>query len=720
MLLKSNTARIVQQSTKSSFVRQYSLVEKVLSYDPGEAEEELLNRAYVFSMRAHGQQFRASGDPYFNHPLEVANILANMRLDHTTIITALLHDVIEDTPTTLEEITEMFGPEIAFLVDGVTKLSSIDSANKEQSQVENYRKLFLAMAKDVRILLVKLADRVHNMRTLQFLQSDIKRERIAKETMEIYAPLAARMGVTPLQNELENLAFQHLYPNGYNELKILIDNLPFNQQTFEKINDDLSKTLNENGISAYILGREKTPYSIWKKMQEKEVSFEQLADVMAFRIIVEDRTDCYRALGAIHNAYVVVPGQFKDYISSPKKNGYQSLHTTLIGPYNYRIEVQIRTKKMNHFANFGVAAHWQYKQKAKIDKKEDQQYQWLQGLLSVVEHAESPAEFLEHTKLAMFPDQVFCFTPKGKIIKLPKKATALDFAFHLHSNIGEATHQVKINGKTVPLWTKIVNGDVVEIITDKSVEPLSSWLTFVVSAKAKADIRRHLRQQKTIRAIKLGKSLLKTAFEPDGFVEEKLQNMLDSKVYKTLDDLYHEIGAGNCNASQVIALYHSNGKQKLVAKSVNNTLNDGKKTSPIVGAKQEHIITFAKCCYPVPGDSVVAILKDGEFQIHRFESCPNINKIHNPELINVGWNANFQDKYHAKVRCLFSGHEKILGFIISTMHGSGIELDDIKFLKREPSTWEVDLRIFVQDNSHIESFLASLNINENIKSAKRL
>ncbi|HZD26984.1 MAG TPA: RelA/SpoT family protein, partial [Alphaproteobacteria bacterium] len=417
-------------------MRQYELVERVSTYDPN-ADEALLNRAYVFSVTAHGSQKRASGDPYFSHPVEVAGILTEYKLDTATIVTALLHDTVEDTVATIDQIQETFGPDIAKLVDGVTKLSKLELRPGANQQAENFRKLVLAMSTDIRVLLVKLADRLHNMRTLHFLKDPAKRRRIAAETMEIYAPLAQRLGMQRIRQELEELSFTELNPEARDSVLRRLEYLHHGEEKLvERISEALRKVLDEAGIAAEVQGREKSPYSIWRKMERDNVSFEQLSDIVAFRIIVHSVPDCYQALGVVHGHYRMVPGRFKDYISTPKRNNYRSIHTTVIGPENRRIEIQIRTRQMHDIAELGVAAHWTYKQE--LDARDGSRYRWLQELLEILEQAHSPEEFLEHTKLEMFPDQVFCFTPRGDVIALPRGGTPVDFAYAVHTEVGDS------------------------------------------------------------------------------------------------------------------------------------------------------------------------------------------------------------------------------------------------------------------------------------------
>ncbi len=475
-------------------IRQYELVEIVKSYDPN-VNEDLINRAYVYAMKMHGSQTRASGDPYFSHPLEVAGILTEMKMDTASICTALLHDTVEDTLATLEEINRLFGEEICRLVDGVTKLSRIEFQSAQEKQAENFRKLILAMSEDIRVLLVKLADRLHNMRTLHHIAKVEKQKRIAQETIEIYAPLAERIGIHKIKEELEDISFGVLNPDARNSITARLNYLRAEggEAIVKRIINTLNGKITEAGLKAEISGREKTRYSIWKKMQRKNISFEQLSDIMAFRVVVADIQECYHALGVIHGLYPTVPGRFKDYISLPKPNGYRSLHTTVIGPENHRIEVQIRTQEMHEESELGVAAHWSYKQNS--GKTDGQQYRWLRELMDIVEHAQKPEEFLENTKLELYQDQVFCFTPNGDLIALPRGATPVDFAYAVHSTLGDTTVGAKVNGRIVPLSTALLNGDQVEISRSKSQTPSPNWERFVVTGKAKACIRRFIRAQ---------------------------------------------------------------------------------------------------------------------------------------------------------------------------------------------------------------------------------
>ncbi|MBV9061710.1 MAG: bifunctional (p)ppGpp synthetase/guanosine-3',5'-bis(diphosphate) 3'-pyrophosphohydrolase, partial [Alphaproteobacteria bacterium] len=494
-------------------MRQHELVERVKAYDPG-ADEALLNRAYVYAMKAHGKQFRASGDPYFSHPLEVAAILTELKLDVPTIVTALLHDTVEDTYVTIGDVTQNFGEEIANLVDGVTKLSQLELFSERTKQAENFRKLMLAITNDIRVLLVKLADRLHNMRTLHFIEKPEKRRRIAQETVDIYAPLAGRIGMQNMREELEDLAFAELDPEARNSIVTRLARLDAQSgDRIARIAQQLKQKLDEAGIDASVTGRAKRPYSIWRKLKDKQLNFEQLSDIFGFRVITKTVDDCYRALGVLHRHWRMVPERFKDFVSNPKTNGYQSIHTTVIGPEQQRVEVQIRTEDMHDVAERGVAAHWRYREHVEErSASAESAYQWLREMVDLLEHGNSPEEFLEHSRLTMYQDQVFCFTPKGDLISLPRGATPIDFAYAVHTDVGNTTVGAKVNGVHVPLHTPLRNGDQVEIIRTKDQTPSPLWEQFAVTGRARFEIRRFLRHAQRDEHIKFGRKILEKTF----------------------------------------------------------------------------------------------------------------------------------------------------------------------------------------------------------------
>src|SRR5258706_11339664 len=499
-------------------MRQAALVDRVRAYDPG-ADEAVLNKAYVFAMQAHGPQKRASGDPFFSHPLEVAGILTDLKLDTATIATALLHDTVEDTSATIDDIEDSFGAEIAGLVDGVTKLSQLELFSERTRQAENFRKLMLAMSNDIRVLMVKLADRLHNMRTLSHIKSAEKRRLIAQETIEIYAPLAGRIGMQNMREELDELAVSQLDPEARESIVRRLAQLDAqSSQRIARIADEIKRKLAEAGIDAWIQGRAKRPYSIWRKLKDKKINFEQLSDGFGFHAVVGSEEDCYRALGVLHRTWRMVPERFKDFLSLPKSTGYRSIHTTVMGPENQRVEVQIRTQEMHEVAERGVAAHWQYREKVnENDPNAVKAYEWLRDMVDLLERGESPEEFYEHSKLSLYQDQVFCFTPKGNLIALPRGATPIDFAYFVHTDVGNTAVGAKVNGVHTPLHTPLKNGDQVEIICSRQQTPSPPLERFVVTGRARAAIRRYLRHGPRQPPVSLCRKIFGQGFSDEGY-----------------------------------------------------------------------------------------------------------------------------------------------------------------------------------------------------------
>jgi len=707
-------------------MRQFELVERVMGYDPS-ADEDALNRAYVFSMKAHGAQLRASGDPYFSHPVEVAGILAGMKLDAASIITGLLHDTVEDTVATLEDIERLFGPDIAKLVDGVTKLSRLELQSDQTKQAENFRKLVLAMSEDIRVLLVKLADRLHNMRTLRFIRDEDKRRRIARETMEIYAPLAERIGMQEMKDELEDLAFSELYPDARQSI---IARLAFLRakggDLVERIIDELNETLDNGGLQAAVSGREKTAYSVWRKMQNKNVGFEQLSDIMAFRVVVDTVEQCYHALGIIHSRYPVVPGRFKDYISTPKPNNYSSLHTGVIGPQRQRIEMQIRTREMHEVAELGVAAHWVYKQGA--PRTEGRQYRWLRELLDILEHASDPQEFLEHTKLEMFQDQVFCFTPKGDLIALPRGATPVDFAYAVHSVIGDTCVGAKINGRLAPLRTPLANGDQVDIITSKAQTPSPTWERFVVTGKARARIRRFVRTQQRQQYLDLGKAILQKAFRNDGheFQEKALGAVLKAFSCATAEDLYVAVGEGLATGREVVHALHPPKADAKPAKVITLASARGKKAAenavPIRGLIPGMALHFAGCCHPLPGDRIVGIVTTGKgVTIHTIDCDALANFADTPERwLDVAWTSKGDDAGHVgRINVTLGNEPGSLGSLTTVIGKNHGNITNLKITNRSTDFFEILVDIEVTDVRHLTNIIAALRATPVINSVER-
>ncbi len=708
-------------------IRQYELVERVKSYDPG-ADEDAINRAYVFSMKAHGSQLRASGDPYFSHPVEVAGILSGMKLDAASIITGLLHDTVEDTVATLKDIRDLFGDEIARLVDGVTKLSQIELQSDKSRQAENFRKLVLAMSEDIRVLLVKLADRLHNMRTLGYVKSEEKRKRTARETMDIYAPLAERIGIRDWKDELEDLAFRELNPDAHGSVTKRLEFLrERGGDLVGRVIAELKDTLAESGVKATITGREKTPYSIWRKMQKNNVGFEQLSDIMAFRIIVDTVDECYRALGVIHNTYRVVPGRFKDYISIPKSNGYRSIHSGVIGPQNQRIEIQIRTRDMHEVAELGVAAHWSYKQGGV--PTEGKQYRWLRQLLEILEHAAEPEEFLEHTKLEMFSDQVFCFSPKGDLYALPHGATPVDFAYAVHSEVGNACVGAKINGRIVPLRSRLRNGDQVEIITSKAQTPSPTWESFVVTGKARACIRRFVRGQQRSQYISLGREIIAKTFRQDGYdlTEKALKGVLKSFGCHDVDDLYAVVGEGQHTGREVLwAVFPGARKersQKVVPLSRASARAGKDDAVPIRGLIAGMAVHFAGCCHPLPGDRIVGIVTTGKgVTIHTID-CETLEGFADmPERwLDVSWDIGSAEPpiRVGRIHIVVANEPGSLGTISTVIGRDGGNITNLKITHRSVDFFEILIDIEVTDLKQLTDIMAALRATRVVNSVDR-
>ncbi len=716
-------------------IRQFELVERVRSYDPT-ANEDILNRGYVFAMKAHGAQKRASGDPYFSHPLEVAGILTNYKLDADTIITALLHDTIEDTDVTHADIEEQFGPQVARLVDGVTKLTRIEFQSDQAKQAENFRKFVLAMSEDIRVLLVKLADRLHNMRTLHFIKRPEKRHRIAIETMDIYAPLAERIGMQEMKQELEDLAFAEINPDARQSILKRLDFLRSKgEDLIDKIIAEMLGLLADNGISAEISGREKTPYSMWKKMQKNEVGFEQLSDIMAFRVIVDNVEDCYKTLGVAHSAYPVVPGRFKDYISTSKPNGYQSLHTGVFGPERHRIELQIRTREMHQVAEHGVAAHWNYKQGG--PSADGPQYRWLRELLDILEHAAGPEDFLEHTKLEMFQDQVFCFTPRGDLINLPLGATPVDFAYAVHSEVGDRCVGAKINGRMMPLRTQLRNGDQVEIVTSKAQTPSPTWERFVVTGKARARIRRFVRLQERDEYEKLGRSILARAFKDEGYeiAEKALKDVLTVFQQPTVADLCAQVGAGHLTARAVVEAVYPGLKSKLDKDRNVVSLAQARKRQPrgpadldpdavsIKGLIPGMAMHMAGCCHPLPGDRIVGIVTTGRgVTVHTID-CESLESYaEEPDRwIDLSWDLKDvpADLHVGRITLSVLNAPGSLGDLSTVIAKNNGNISNLKITHRSTDFFDMLIDVEVHDVKHLTDIIAALRATPSINSVER-
>ncbi|WP_397415317.1 RelA/SpoT family protein [Phenylobacterium sp.] len=718
-------------------LRQFELIDKVRAYDPS-ADEALLNRAYVYTMRAHGAQTRASGDPYFAHPIEVAGILTDYRLDTETIVTALLHDVIEDTETTREKVAELFGEEIAELVEGVTKLSKLELSQEHLRQAENLRKFILAISKDVRVLLVKLADRLHNMRTLGFIKQAAKRERIARETLDIYAPLARSIGVHRICEELEELAFAHLNPVGRNAIQRRLETLRAEQGgAVSAVTREVTQRLEAAGLSARVYGREKHAYSIWRKLQRKSIGFSQLSDIYAFRVIVGSEEDCYRALGVIHRAWPSVPERFKDFISTPKRNNYRSLHTTVVGYRGMRIEMQIRTEAMDLVAEEGVAAHWRYKNESYGFDAEHQKAAGgrdplvnLRHLVQVLEHGGDAEELVEHAKLEMFLDQVFVFTPKGQLVSLPRGAMPLDFAYALHTDIGDTCVGAKVNGELRPLRTALTNGDVVEVIRGgKPVVP-PDWRSLTVTGRARSAIRRHIRQSEREEFVRLGRATVDQTFEAAGKSRKdvSLRPALDRFAVSGEEDLFEAVGRGRATPAQVLeAIFPGLKAAEREAATARRPIQDGRSARLYVrggGLTAGVSLHFAPCCSPVPGDRIVGIL-DGEgggLKVHTID-CEGLAAFEDREELwrDLQWTpeAERNATAHARLTATIRNAPGVLGQVCTTIGEAGGNIVGLRMHHRQSDFFGVDLDIEVNDARHLTHIAAALRANPSVEDVER-
>jgi GTP pyrophosphokinase len=720
-------------------MRQYELVERVKRYNPS-ADEALLNRAYVYAMVAHGNQKRASGDLFFGHPLEVAAILTELKLDDATIAAAVLHDTVEDTEVTLDEIDRLFGPQIGALVDGLTKIKRLDLVSKRAAQGENFRKLLLAIADDVRVLLVKLADRLHNMRTLQFMPPE-KRRRIAEETLEIYAPLAGRMGIQEMREELEDLSFQNLDPEAYEAISRHLREVTAKaEKLVDEIERDLTAKLKAQGIEASVTGRQKRPYSIWRKMERKSVSFEQLSDIFGFRIIVGTVDECYRALGVVHTTWPMVPGRYKDYISTPKQNDYRSIHTTVIGPGSQRVELQIRTTAMDEVAEYGIAAHALYKEGLNGDSRlanESLAYQWLRRTIDLLAEGDNPEEFLEHTKLELFHDQVFCFTPKGRLIALPRGATPIDFAYAVHTDVGNTAVGCKINGRMAPLLTELQNGDEVEIVRAEGQTPPAAWESLVVTGKARASIRRATRAAVRRQYTGLGHQILERAFERANrpFSDEKLKGALPRLARASMEDVLAAVGRGEMFSGDVVRAVYPDYKDERRAGSEaaqsgrpNGASKEGtaEKSSaiPIRGLNADMPIRFSPEGGAVPGDRIVGILTPGEgVTIYPIQS-PSLAAFDNEpdRWIDVRWDLENNDnqRFPARIKLQSINEPGSLAQITQVIADHDGNIDNVAMKRRTQDFTDITIDLTVWDLKHLNAIIAELRAKRVVSRVDRV
>lgn len=701
-------------STRRSPLRQSELIRRIRAYDAA-LDTTLLKNAYAYGARKHKAQKRANGEPYFSHPIAVAGILTELRLDAPTIVTALLHDTLEDTTATYEEIENLFGGEIASLVNGVTKLTRLESTSEGAAQAENFRKLLLATAEDVRVLLVKLADRIHNMRTLRHIRPAEKRLRIAQETMDIYAPLAGRMGVQGFREELENHAFAWLNPQAHETLNKRLRRIRAGSGAVVRaITEQLLARLEAESIQAEVSSREKGLYAIWRKMERNSISLEQLCDITGFRIITSDIKECYRILGLVHCAWQTVPGRFKDYISTPKANGYQSIHTTVVGPERQRVELQIRTREMHQVAEYGIAAHWAYKESgasAALDAAVAKQYGWLRQLVELLKSDHTPEEFLEHTKLELFQDQVFCFSPKGLLIALPAGATPLDFAYAVHTEIGDSCVGCRINGRHMPLRTILSSGDEVEIIRSRGQAPMRIWEKMVVTAKARSAIRRALRKHQEEEEVLLGRRILEAVFSQAGkkFRRPLLERALKAVGHESIRALEAAIGRGSADGRQVLRAVYPKAR---AARSATSRKTAGAPGLPITGIASGMAARVAEGVFPVPGDPIVGIFTRGNgLAIYPMDS-PKLRAFDaQPERwSNLEWDADAESDsmFTARAGLVLLDEVGSLSAITSLIADYGANITHLELQRNESNFCDVTMDMEVRDLKHLRRILSAL------------
>ena len=712
-------------------IRITDIIDKVSEYSP-DADTSLIERAYVYSARVHEGQVRLSGEPYLMHPLEVAGILADMNLDVVSIAAGLLHDVLEDTPAEPEEIKTLFGTEVHHIVSGVTKLSKLRFSSSQARQAESIRKMLLAMADDLRVILIKLADRLHNLRTLQFHRQERKRKKIAQETMDIYAPISARLGIYWIKKELEDTSFRYLMPDEYDKIKALVSKDQVERERYvETVKNTILKKMDEVQLNCEILGRVKNYSSIYYKMISQKLAFEDIYDIIAFRIIVDTIPQCYEALGLIHSLWKPIDIKFKDYISRPKPNMYQSLHTTVFGPVNERMEVQIRTGEMDRVAKSGIAAHWSYKEGQRFDDRVGRTYAWIQNLLENQENIKDPGEFLENVRIDLFPDEVYVFTPGGDIKTLPKGATPIDFAYMIHTEVGHQCVGAKVNGRMVPLPYELQTGDVIEIVTTKNHQPSKDWLKFVKTVKARSRIRQWIKSQEKDRSLSLGREMCEKAFRKyklnfNTLVKtEDMAKVVEHFGFKTLDDLVASVGYGKITPLQVVRRFTASAEADEKEGSIfNKLIGRVRKKKPkggvVVKGVEDILIRFGKCCQPVPGDPIVGYITRGfGVTIHR-TSCVNALKMNPERQIEVDWSVDNSETYPVKIR--IRSHDRV-GLLADVV--SNISKNDANILTAKTETLDNKMvhsifTIDVENTEHLNRVLSSIKKVKHVLEVKRI
>lgn len=695
-----------------------ALKQQIAQYLPAD-QAELVQQSYIVARDAHEGQMRSSGEPYITHPVAVASILAELNLDHETLMSALLHDVIEDTPYSKDDLAEIFGSTVADLVEGVSKLEKLRFKNKEEFQVENYRKMIMAMTQDIRVILIKLADRTHNMRTLGALRPD-KRRRIAKETLEIYAPIANRLGIHDTKKELEDLGFAALYPMRHRALGSAVRQARGNRkEIINNIHHEIETRIKESGIQGQIAGREKDLYSIYRKMANKVMVFNEVMDIYAFRVIVDNYDTCYRVLGVVHNLYKPIETRFKDYIAIPKSNGYQSLHTSLIGPHGVPIEIQIRTEEMNLMADRGVAAHWSYKQGSNNTSTTAQQraHQWMQSLLELQQSAGSSFEFIENVKTELFPEEIYVFTPEGRIIELPMGATPVDFAYAVHTDVGSSCVGAKIDRKPHPLNKPLDTGQTVEVITSPGGSPNATWLNFVVTGKARQGIRNYLKSQRTEEALALGRRLLSSALGDaslENFSEEAIHQVIIDLKQTSLEALLIEIGLGNLMSFAIA--------RRLIGEVAegDNVVNISRHTAPVVGT-EGMLVTYAKCCRPIPGDGIVAYMSQGKgLAIHRGD-CRNIKGWQDEPAVYfpVQWDDTGDKLFVCEIRVEIINHQGALALLTNQIASTGANIQSLGTEEKESNIYVINVELLATNRIHLANIMRKIRVMPDVQKVNR-
>jgi GTP diphosphokinase / guanosine-3',5'-bis(diphosphate) 3'-diphosphatase len=712
-------------------IRINDIVDKISDYIP-DADLGLIDRAYIYSAKVHDGQMRLSGEPYLSHPLEVAGILADMKLDVVSVAAGLLHDVVEDTHATEQQIGEMFGNEVLHIVAGVTKLSTLPFTSDQARQAENIRKMLLAMADDIRVILIKLADRVHNMRTLQYHRSANKQRKIAKETIDIYAPIASRLGIYWVKNELENIAFQYLHPEEFESIKQLVAKDRQERENYiDTVRNFIKQKMDENNLPCEVLGRYKHYYSIYEKMLQQSLTFEEVYDIIAFRIILETIPQCYEALGLVHALWKPIAKKFKDYIGMPKPNMYQSLHTTVIGPYGERIEIQIRTREMDQVAKSGIAAHWSYKEGRSADSKMAETFAWVQQLVENQAHTHDPNEFLENVRIDLFPDEVYVFTPQGDIKSLPKGATPVDFAYQIHTEVGQQCVGAKVDGRMVPLKYQLQTGESVEIIIQKGHQPSKDWLGFVKTVKARSRIRQWIKTQDKERSYHLGREMCEKAFRKYRLnfnakvKSDEMQGVVESFGFKAVEDLIISVGYGKITPLQVVRKFAPKTEEEAISASLAGKAGEPARkrkisSGVVVKGVEDILVRFGKCCQPVPGDPIIGFITRGfGVTIHR-TGCVNIVKTNPERLIEVEWAQSTKEAFPVKIMVRAVDRMGLLADVAVSISKCGANILSANSQMDEDKVVSSFFTLAVENTEQLDQVLAGLRNIKQVQEVRRM